>query len=753
MTLTFNTLRKTADMLDVLDPMRGAHPIFQRVFTTFFETETQDQNQREKSHWRINRRGQYPPGLGASNVQITYEAEFKAVNVVYHQTPIVRFMPDRVELNTGGWGTRTTALQIEQWLNFAGMPCRVFWRYQRGGTQSGTLFVAFGGRGQYLMKGTESTYIIRDGIQFSYDEQPLTDDQPFTGRLRHQGRMHSAGLGTTVVADALQLEDVQDWRTRVNQLEGAIKEFQTPPEYEGVEPEEEAPPTRPSQEAYPGMTPQEIREEHARRTRAHELWTLQHKHTQQEEKKLADALWSILQTYANTNGWSEYDSVDDIGYEYRVWGKKFADGLHWTAFEGVPSGDEDVNDYSNEPELVYDEGSSVMPWSEFFTDESIMEEMAENYPGGEYDEVDPELYFSYTLQEGRPEFNRHGDSASTAYRWILNDMDYDDRKERPFVAAEFYAPEHWPTPRPKPDPDQYSMFTYDTTPKPIAPGRPRTERTLRPHIYTSLTFEATPEVQTVKAYVLSDSAWVSPTGEIVTVASSHEETAEATAQAVYGSEFNGSSFSGYLFLMTKSWMRVSFGNVSFSTLTAATREWLKQYIDDRSMYNRGDVHIDRWHINYERYYVEDYQMLYDGPPVDAWDALTSVVSTLIPPASGLQTTADWETYLSGLQFDPQTFLQYARRNQLWSFSRPGQGPRQGQPVHRFVHISRVDPARGQVDGHFGYSMEQVMTSERPESAARPVDDQWTTIQYIAAYHPQDNENSTDRGGSSQEVGQ
>jgi hypothetical protein len=238
-----------------------------------------------------------------------------------------------------------------------------------------------------------------------------------------------------------------------------------------------------------------------------------------------------------------------------------------------------------------------------------------------------------------------------------------------------------------------------------------------------------------QAYYVTSSAWVSPTGDTHPVQHSHEEEAPEIAQQVYGTEFDRSSYSGYLFLISRSWMRVSYAMVSFAFLTAATRQWLRQYIEQNRMPRNEHIEVERWVINSQTYSVDSYRTLYDGPAADAWDTL-SAVAALAPSTDGLTAVADWEDYLQRLEFDVPTFFQYARPGQIWSYTRRGQGGRLGQTVRRFVHLGRVDDARGYVSGAFGYSWDDVVNAEAGyQGEALPVADAWSDIHYIASYKP------------------
>jgi hypothetical protein len=240
---------------------------------------------------------------------------------------------------------------------------------------------------------------------------------------------------------------------------------------------------------------------------------------------------------------------------------------------------------------------------------------------------------------------------------------------------------------------------------------------------------------TKQAYTMMRSAWVSPDGEAHGVSYSHDSEADEIAQTVYGDAFERSSTfeNGYVYLLLRGWLRVSFTNISFATLTAATREWLRQYIEDVCIPStNSSIRIERWVINRRDFSISQYKMIYDGLAIDAWDAISTQSAQ---ETDGLVATADWEEYLGRLSFDPSTFFQYARPGQIWSYVREGQGPRAGQSVRRFVHLSNVDDVRGQVSGVFGYSWDSVMQATGYPAAARPAADEWQDIRYIASYKP------------------
>jgi hypothetical protein len=1083
------TQLRFADIVTVLNPLESADPTFKKVFETFFDIDTSEQSQREESKTRIRRRVGYPTGLSPRNVQVSYQAEYNIIHVMYHQTSIVEFMPDRFELNTGGWGSRSTGQQIEQWLNWAlPLQCRVSYRYNRGDAQHGTLYITL----------DTQTYVLEDGMQFSYGGQSMTGAQPFTGRMRHEGqqiavadslelltphvgsqiggfgtviyigpagevpseyrvlmsqekqymlqtthslhpvvvcqfeshygkrytwlsaeflqqhlellgaRVHAQDtLGFQAVADAINLFGPQlgthipdfgivvyvgpagrapqefehhmlsdqrreykaipykldiilckqrtelghryqwmsvrhwekyfgslnstpdaisvvsdmavlpeeNWQKRMDEISEQYPEYQTPEGSEDVALVKDAPPKVPTQAEYPRLTPSQMREEHARRSQGHALWLEEQAHEADRDKKIAVELSRLVRQYANAHEWGCYENDENEDYEYVVYGKRFADGIHSVQMEGIAE-----DRAQDDSALIYDDTYDTMRWDKIFADKDILKELRqEGY--NEYEEISPETYFSYAISgERKPEFNQHQYTGERVYQHMLRQMMYEDKTDRPFDVREFSPPAHWPVPLEKPEPDQYTMFDYkNPTPSAVSLSRPRMERDLRPHLYTGLTFDATSGLRTY-----SDVA--GPSFGYGPFATIQEWWDADILKGVYRAQVGGGTM--FFALLTSRvnsrtfpddapqhmtsitfdsvthlrssleslWMYNQQGLLFGYPHTFAARELRdieyisplpergqrqqqttadiieqvktttpsasgglgvffdngKQFMGFRSKDDVDQINmyaIERGHVGYLEskpqfsrvriYYhekpdaTEIQRLRQESMPFAEWIALP--VADLVnvnPTESSVQTLrfektadsidieepeeqivlhdmegiarksgtdinglkwiefddveepgncviceqelwsgwmcldggdevcdshvvfaedvesvralrfekiADWEEYLSRLSFDPSTFFQYARPGQIWSYVRAGQGPRAGQDVRRFVHLSAVDDARGQVSGVFGYSWDSVMQSEGANvgypAAARPTADEWQDIRYIASYKP------------------
>jgi hypothetical protein len=1160
-------LRAYAEGLQALDPMMGTHPIFQKVFSTFFDVVNLDTQQRDtfRSRVRIQRKTSYPAGLSAQNIQVDYTPEI-GVQVIYHSTPIVNFTPnDGVVLRTGGWNSVTTAKQIEQWLNWAGIHCRLYHRFSRSeGSRNGTIFIEVGGK----------TWVLPTSMSISYEGQvELYLGEPHEGPLKHLGEL----LDEIDPAHA-------DWKAKMLAMESEHPEFEAPPEYEGVESSEKRPGAL-RQNQYLGMTPQEMREAHEQKEKAYELWKLEKEHEFAKNAELAKHMRKFFRSYIQSHEWEILsDNGSGSDFEEVYYCKRFAKGIMVYAYQGV-----ELPEYKDfdEPPLMYDWSGEFFTWDEIFSNKDVMEEMERDGNNDEFNPPQPETYLSYVMTNGWFSFDRASLSEYEVLTYLLKRMEDEDAEQAPYNERMFYAPAHWPEPRQKPDPDQYSFTDWTPmNPQVVPPDQPKTERDLRPDIYSGMTFEGmqktsseylsfftyddgqysfrgagsteTPEFDqnasrlgykgylqtdargkrvyfkdepdavwvqnwrqeqegtsgwvalpteelrdvvtsmnlgfqktsemlsqmtdiihtatgkhyafvskgtleemlsyveppmdvtvrffdsvrprmlsklspekyervlhdygqrlgymlqdlkntrqflfvdnavfmqefegenpssavwqtsrktaldlrfpktaegldtmqeepdvfpdeivlhniqgisrksgtdqhgaqwiefdletvdpgddgaaasscaichepvwqgwmcldggdevcpehvvfesdlsargellsdmsgefqlgqkvmlnvsasaehwpypwhtkfyagmpgeimrvyrgrtqkiklkkinetcrlpdegvlyrvhfqdnpdftagtttdqtltpsemmpwdeskveaevakanalydefherqqarrgslTTTSYEMDPSAWVSDKGETVEVAHSHDMEADEIAHMHYTEEFGRFSESGYIFLLLKGWMRVSFNNVSFLYLTAATREWLREYLETNRKPN-DNVAIEKWTISTQpRIRVENFQIIYEGPASEAWDAVVSHTTTasqsqalLLPQSQSheLQVESDWHAYLQNKQCDPNTFFQYARPGQIWSFVREGQGPLAGKKVTRFVHILDTDPVLGHVHGKFGYDKDTLFAQSGYDGSARPMADRWSDVRFVTAFIPQ-----------------
>ena len=90
--------------------------------------------------------------MRVGNTTLRFSPSDLSIRVKLHSTDIVVFFPDHIELYTGGWNTTTTRQRINEWLDFASVPVRLF-------SKSYTAYVS---------DNTGTTYEFDEGLQLDY---------------------------------------------------------------------------------------------------------------------------------------------------------------------------------------------------------------------------------------------------------------------------------------------------------------------------------------------------------------------------------------------------------------------------------------------------------------------------------------------------------------------------------------------------------------------------------------------------------
>jgi len=285
-------------------------------------------------------------------------------------------------------------------------------------------------------------------------------------------------------ADIIQNIEPKDYDEYLQEIADQYPEYVHPPESEDIEENENPPPQTVSQENYPSMTPQQMLDAHKKHVESFQKFVARKKHEVDRDNKITAEFETEISRYAHRHGWELLEDNDEWENPKIIYAKKFADGVHLVQVEGWLDTGTPLYQHGVE-EILYASYGWTVPWDDIFINEAMLEELMEERGYTEFDEIDPMEYISWDLMENYYHPDYYNETGETAYRNMLKKMHYDDEHVRPFNEHEFYAPAHWPHPRPKPDPSQYRMIDYEGQTLP----QPQTEKELRPHLYTGLTFE------------------------------------------------------------------------------------------------------------------------------------------------------------------------------------------------------------------------------------------------------------------------
>ena len=287
-------------------------------------------------------------------------------------------------------------------------------------------------------------------------------------------------------ADIIQMFEPPDYEKYLNEIADNYPAYEHPPESEDIDENENSPPKSVAQEHYPRMTPHMMLAVHQEHVQGFQKYLARKKYEVDRDNKIATEYEHEISQYVNRNGWELFEDENDADYIKLTYGKKFANGVYIVRVEGMSQHNSPL--YENDvEEVLYDSDTWKISWDDIFSNKDTLEDLMKERGYTEFDEVDPMEYISWDLMEGEYSSESYSESGERAYKYMFSSMVYYDKNTAPFDANEFYAPVHWPQPRPKPDPSQYRMVDYEGKVLP----QPQTEKELRPHLYTGLTFEFT----------------------------------------------------------------------------------------------------------------------------------------------------------------------------------------------------------------------------------------------------------------------
>jgi hypothetical protein len=107
--------------------LNNSHITYSQIFNSFFSYEPLGDLPNEPSKYKIRQK----INAGVTGIKIKFDPILNSINIIYHETPIIKFYPNKLELNTGGWYTKYTKEMMNRFLNFAGIPLKVIHRYRR----------------------------------------------------------------------------------------------------------------------------------------------------------------------------------------------------------------------------------------------------------------------------------------------------------------------------------------------------------------------------------------------------------------------------------------------------------------------------------------------------------------------------------------------------------------------------------------------------------------------------------------------
>ena len=509
------------------------------------------------------------------------------------------------------------------------------------------------------------------------------------------------------------IKDREYYESYLDKIDKFAPEFKVPEEYTGIQ-EEDTKPQSPQEDigAYnsivdavksegntdPDVLNEELQAAYERRLKGWELYKIHQTYIREAEENKGYDVWRLVEDYADAKRWSIYENDDSGDYANFLVMKQFADKVSYYKVRGYDSR-KSIDDW----EWETTQNTTIKDWSldenywdyeDLFKDENVNKELANQYE----DPQDP--YRSNPLAYVYEHLSYHGGNndytSLTCYdvfTRVLNGMFNDDERLEPFDPKMFVPPSNFPTYKQPADPNQLDLYTG------------KTEKELFPHRYrfeSSLNFEAIqkhgsilddpqfdefrePEPPEPEPEPEPEVAWI-PLKEAY-----HEMEVGESWEVKRGDS------TAKIWLIREKHLEIVEGGVDKFTF---------------HLIINGQRFIYRTPKANEELYIARQIMQHPAAQLE----------------QGIINFSDWSAYLEGKTYDVNTFWQYAKRGQIWSFIRKGAGQFDGYTVRRYVLITKLEPSKDYVHGYYCYQVAECM--ERNEiTTGSPIEDEWTSIKY------------------------
>ena len=507
------------------------------------------------------------------------------------------------------------------------------------------------------------------------------------------------------------IKDREYYEPYLDKIDESAPEFKVPEEYTGIK-EEDTEPQSPQEDigAYnsivdavesegntdPDVLNEELQAAYERRLKGWELYKIHQTYIREAEENKGYDVWRLVEDYADAKGWSIYENDDSGDYANFLVMKQFADKVSYYKVSGYETR-KSIDDW----EWETTQNTTIKDWSldenywdyeDLFKDENVNKELANQYE----DPQDP--YRSNPLAYVYEHLSYYGGNndytISTCYdvfTRVLNGMFLDDEKLEPFDPKMFVPPSNFPTYKQPADPNQLDLYTG------------KTEKELFPHRYrfeSSLNFEAIQK----HGSILDDPQFDEFREPEPPEPEPEPEVAWIPLKEAYHEMEVGESW------------EVKRGD-------STAKIWLIR--EKHLEIVEGGVDKFTFHL-----IINGQRFIYRTPKAN--EELYIARQIMQHPAAqleqGIINFSDWSAYLEGKTYDVNTFWQYAKRGQIWSFIRKGAGQFDGYTVRRYVLITKLEPSKDYVHGYYCYQVAECM--ERNEiTTGSPIEDEWTSIKY------------------------